>query len=81
MTASTVLYIIAVAAAVILLIKIIGSKIKKLFKFLLHALLGLVLLWLANFFGLEIEINAVKVILSGIFGVPAVIVIIVCSML
>ncbi len=67
MLGATVLFIF-------LLIRILASPIKKLLKLVLNAGLGFVGLFIFNFFGefvgLSIPITLVTVLVTGCFGVP-----------
>lgn len=69
------------AAAIVfvaLLVKVLSAPIRWIFKMLLNAVLGFVVLFLFNFFGdyigLSIPITTVSALITGIFGVPGVIV-------
>ena len=76
-TLYTILLGAAVLVAVYVLIKIIASPIKKIFKLLLNAVCGLVLLFIANFIGgffnFAIPVNLLTCIIAGAFGIPGVI--------
>ena len=75
------LYTVALAAAVVVaiyvLIKILSAPIKKIFKLLINAVCGFVLLFLANFvggfFNFAIPVNILTCIIAGAFGIPGVI--------
>ena len=73
----TILLAAAVIVAVYVLIKIIASPIKKIFKLLINAVCGLVLLFIANFvggfFNFTIPVNILTCIIAGAFGIPGVI--------
>ncbi|MBR7073600.1 MAG: pro-sigmaK processing inhibitor BofA family protein [Oscillospiraceae bacterium] len=73
----TILLGAAVIVAIYVLIKIIASPIKKIFKLLLNAVCGLVLLFIANFIGgffnFAIPVNLLTCIIAGAFGIPGVI--------
>lgn len=60
----------------ILLLKILFTPMKWAVKLAMHALCGFVCLWLLNsisgFTGLELPINAVTTLVSGVFGVPGI---------
>ena len=60
----------------ILLLKLLMKPIKWALKLALHALGGFLCLWLLNsvsgFTGLLLPINAVTVLVSGIFGIPGI---------
>ncbi len=69
------------AAAIVfvaLLVKVLSAPIRWIFKMLLNAVLGFVVLFLFNFFGdyigLSIPITTLSALITGFFGVPGVIV-------
>ena len=76
-TLYTILLGAAVIVAVYVLIKIIAAPIKKIFKLLLNAVCGLLLLFIANFIGgffnFAIPVNILTCIIAGAFGIPGVI--------
>ena len=69
------LFIAAVMSAVVVF-KIAAAPIKLIFKLLLNALSGFLLLLLANlvsgFFDFSITINFINCLISGVFGIPGV---------
>ena len=73
----TILLAAAVVVAIYVLIKILAAPIKKIFKLLLNAVCGLVLLFIANFIGgffnFAIPVNILTCIIAGAFGIPGVI--------
>ncbi len=73
----TVALVAAVAVALYVLFKILAAPIKWIFKLLINAVIGFVLLFLANFvggfFNFEIPVNLLTCVISGVFGVPGVI--------
>ena len=76
-----ILFLILLAAAAVLLvllfIKIIKLPLKLIFKLLLHAAVGFVALFIFNylgsFAGIWLEINAFNAVITGVLGVPGVI--------
>ena len=74
---TTVLLVVGVFIALYVLIKILTAPIKLIFKLLINALLGFLLLFLANliggFFDFSIPVNVLTCLISGFFGVPGVI--------
>ncbi len=73
-----------IAAAVLLLllfIRIIRLPLKLMFKALLHAAVGFVALFVLNFLGswihVELELNLFNALITGIFGVPGVIILLI----
>ena len=83
-TLYTILLGAAVIVAVYVLIKIIAAPIKKIFKLLLNAVCGFVLLFIANFIGgffnFAIPVNILTCIIAGAFGIPGVIFLVVVVM-
>ena len=73
----TILLGAAVLVAIYVLIKILAAPIKKIFKLLLNAVCGFVLLFIANFIGgffnFAIPVNILTCIIAGAFGIPGVI--------
>ena len=73
----TILLGAAVLVAIYVLIKILAAPIKTIFKLLLNAVCGFVLLFIANFIGgffnFAIPVNILTCIIAGAFGIPGVI--------
>ncbi len=75
------LYVILLAAAAVLLlalfIRIIRLPLKWLFKLVLHAAIGFVALFVFNFLGsfagIWLEVNTFNAVVTGLLGVPGVI--------
>ena len=69
--------IAAVVVALYVLFKILAAPVKWIFKLLINAAVGFALLFLANFvggfFNFEIPVNLLTCVISGVFGVPGVI--------
>ena len=76
-TLSSILMIAATVVFIILLIKILSAPIRWIFKLGLNALLGFVVLFIFNFFGeyigISIPINLISSLITGFFGVPGVV--------
>lgn len=79
-TVSSLLIIAAVVAAAILLIKLITKPIRLVFKILINAAFGFLILFVVNFFGdivgLSIGVNFINALVAGFLGVPGVILLI-----
>lgn len=74
-----VLVLLGIAGGLIsLLLKLLRKPIKWVFKLLLHALFGFIFLFLFNFFGawvdLSLELNWVNAVVTGVLGVPGVVI-------
>ena len=68
-----------------LAIKLLTAPMKWIFKFLLHALIGIVVLVAVNFVGgffdlYLVPLTSTSFLVSGIFGIPGVIVLIVLNL-
>ena len=74
---TNILLLAGVIVALYVLIKILAAPIKLIFKLLINAVLGFLLLFLANFvggfFNFYIPVNLVTCLISGVFGIPGVI--------
>ena len=74
---TNILLLAGVIVALYVLIKILAAPIKLIFKLLINAVLGFLLLFLANFVGgffdFSIPVNLVTCLISGVFGIPGVI--------
>lgn len=85
MTETTV--IAALFALIILFIffKIIGSSMKWIVKLLIHAVAGLIVLFVVNIFGgiigITLDLNLINAIVTGILGMPGVILLLVIKYL
>ena len=61
----------------IIVLKLIFSSIKKIVGLMINSVLGVILLMIVNFFGayvgISVNINLLKAIIVGIFGIPGII--------
>lgn len=72
----------AVGLIVLCLIgKIVTLPMKLLWKLITNSIVGVVLLWIVNLFGVGIQITFIKALIAGVFGIPGVIVVVVMSLL
>ena len=75
------LIIIGIALIVFVVLKLLKVSFKVLWKLLINALVGGVVLWLLNLSpGVDMPINWLTTIATGLFGVPAVIIIFLVSL-
>ncbi len=72
------LTLIAAGLGILLLLRIFTRPIKRIFKFILHAVFGFLLLFLVNYFGASIgvylEPTLVNCLVSGFIGIPGVLI-------
>ena len=77
--------IIAALAVGIVLFAILGKLIALPFRILwvliTNSIVGAVILWVINLFGVGIEITFFKALIVGIFGIPGVIVVLIAHMM
>lgn len=73
-TVSVLLALAAVILSIVILVRILAAPIKLVFKLLLNALCGFLLLVVVNiisgFFDFSIEINLINTLIAGCFGIP-----------
>ena len=69
----------------LLLLKLLTTPIKWFFKLVLHAACGFLCLWLLNsisgYTGILLPINATTVLVSGIGGIPGILVIVLLELI
>lgn len=84
-TLALVFLIAAVLLSAVVVFKILAMPVKFVFKLLLNALSGFILLLLANlvsgFFDFAIPMNLISCVTAGIFGIPGVAFIILIKLL
>ena len=84
-TLNTILAVALAIFVLFILIKLLTAPIRLIFKLLLNALFGIVVLFLVNFvgqfFGISLEITAINALVAGIFGLPGVVVLILLQIL
>lgn len=77
-----ILIFILVIIGVLILLKLLKVSFKIIWKILLNAIIGFIVLYLLNLIpGVNMTINWLTTILTGLFGIPAVIVIFILSIL
>ncbi|MBQ7516627.1 MAG: pro-sigmaK processing inhibitor BofA family protein [Schwartzia sp.] len=75
---STIVMAFAVGLLAVCIIgKIVKLSIETLLKFVSNSIIGAVMLFIVNLFGLNLNITIWKALFAGIFGIPGVIAIIV----
>ena len=81
----TILMVVGCVFALYVLLKIVMAPIKWIFKLLLNALSGFLLLFLANliggFFNFSLTVNLINCLISGVFGIPGVIFLVMLKLL
>lgn len=81
---TTVLTVAGFAIAAFVLFKIITAPVRIAFKLLINAVCGFFLLFVANiisgFFNVVIPMNFASCVVSGIFGIPGVILVVIATL-
>ena len=73
-------FALVVVVIFLLLHFIFKTSIKLIFKILINSLIGFVILTICNFIpGINVEINIISSLITGVFGIPGAIVIIILS--
>ena len=84
-TLSGILLIAALVLGAVLILKILSKPIRLIFKLLINAAFGFVLLFLVNFFGdpvgVYIGVNFISALIAGCLGVPSVILLVLLKFL
>ena len=77
---SSVLMIVLAVLVIFALFKILSAPIRLIFKLLINTAVGFALLFLVNligsYFGFSLEMNLLNALITGIFGIPGVVVLI-----
>ena len=63
------------------LMKLLALPFKLLWKLVTNSLIGALMLWVVNLFGLGIQITFIKALIAGVFGIPGVVVIVIAHFL
>ena len=81
----TIIMVVGCIFALYVLLKIVMAPIKWIFKLLLNAIIGFLLLFLANliggFFNFSVPVNLISCLISGVFGIPGVIFLVMLKLL
>ncbi len=86
MAIAIVVFALAVGFSLLgLLLKILKGPMKLAFKLLIHAVFGFVFLFIFNFFGawvdLSIPVTWLNAIVTGVFGIPGVVVLLILQII
>ncbi|MBQ9267137.1 MAG: pro-sigmaK processing inhibitor BofA family protein [Clostridia bacterium] len=71
-----ILFIVAIAV-IALVLKLLGKSMKVIGGVLINALVGGLIIWLLNIFGLGIAFNWLNALLVGCLGIPGVIIVLI----
>lgn len=76
---SILTYIVAIAILIIVL-KILTFPFKVIIKFIINSIIGGIILGICEFFGIGIAVNTVMIVLTGLFGVPGLVIAVLITM-
>lgn len=64
-----------------ILLRVLSLPFRIVWKLITNSLVGALMLWVVNLFGLGIEITFFKALIAGFFGVPGVLVVVLAHFL
>lgn len=64
-----------------ILLRVLSLPFKIVWKLITNSIVGALMLWVVNLFGLGIEITFFKALIAGFFGVPGVLVVVLAHFL
>lgn len=73
-------FIIGIALLIIVL-KILTFPIKLIFKFVVNSIIGGIILAICAFFGIIVAVNKWMILLTGLFGVPGLVIALIITMI
>ena len=77
----SILYYLIGIAVLVLILKIISLPFKIIIRFIINSIVGGIVLWVLAFFGIGIAVNTVMIILTGLFGIPGLVIALILTML
>ena len=75
-----VVFVVAIVA-VVLVLKLLGKSMKIIGGVLVNALIGGLIIWLLNIFGMGIAFNWLNALIVGFLGIPGVIIVLILKFL
>lgn len=63
------------------ILKVLSLPAKLVWKLVSNSIIGAIMLWVVNLFGVGIDITFFKALIAGIFGIPGVVVIVLAHFL
>lgn len=70
----SILYYLIGLAVLVLVLKIIALPFKIIMRFIINSIVGGIVLWVCAFFGIGIVVNTLMIILTGLFGIPGLVI-------
>lgn len=69
-----ILYYLISLAVMVGILKLIALPFKIAIKFIVNSIVGGIVLWICAFFGIGIAVNTAMIILTGLFGIPGLVI-------
>ncbi len=64
-----------------ILLRVMSLPFRIVWKLITNSIIGAIMLWFVNLFGLGIDITFFKALIAGVFGIPGVLVIVIAHFL
>ncbi len=75
-----ILAVVGIILAIVIVLRLLKASVKWILRFVINAVVGLAILYLLNFIpGIDVKLNWVTAIVTGIFGVPAAVLFVIVS--
>lgn len=77
----SILYYVIGIVVLIGILKLISLPFKLIIKFIINSIIGGIVLWILAFFGIVIAVNNIMILLTGLFGIPGLVIALIITML
>lgn len=77
----SILYYVIGIMVLIGILKIISLPFKLIIKFIINSIIGGIALWILAFFGIVIAVNNIMILLTGLFGIPGLVIALIITMI
>ena len=77
----SILYYVIGIIVLIAILKLISLPFKLIIKFIINSIIGGIVLWILAFFGIVIAVNNIMILLTGLFGIPGLVIALIITML
>jgi len=81
MEANIVLAFVVGIVVLCLIGKVVSLPMRILWKLVSNSIVGAVMLWIVNLFGVGIKITFIKALIAGVFGIPGVLALVIYNYL
>lgn len=77
----SILYYVIGIIVLIGILKLISLPFKLIIKFIINSIIGGIVLWVLAFFGIVIAVNNIMILLTGLFGIPGLVIALIITMI